>query len=59
MTTSREYRQFARRCTKWAAEAKTDDARNDFLNLAFDWTLAALHAGHAPQEAPPPKALAA
>ena len=59
MTTSHEYRQFARRCTEWAAEAKTDEARNDFLSLAFDWTLAALRVDEQPQEAQPPKALAA
>jgi len=58
MTTSHEYRQFAHRCTEWAAEAKTDEARDDFLNLAFDWTLAALRVDDALQEAQP-KALAA
>ena len=42
MTTSREYRQFARQCTEWAAETDTSEARNAFLDLASDWTLAAL-----------------
>jgi hypothetical protein len=42
MTTSREYRQFARECAKWAAETDTDEARNAFLDLACDWFFAAL-----------------
>jgi hypothetical protein len=42
MTTSREYRQFAHECTKWADETETDEARNAFLDLACDWTFAAL-----------------
>jgi hypothetical protein len=42
VTTSREYRQFARKCIKWAAEATTDEARNSFLHLAGDWIFAAL-----------------
>src|ERR1700680_4896536 len=42
MTTSREYRQFARQCTEWAAETDTSEARNAFHDLASDWTLAAL-----------------
>jgi hypothetical protein len=42
MPTSREYRQFARKCIRWAAEATTDEARNSFLDLAQDWTFAAL-----------------
>jgi hypothetical protein len=42
MTTPHEYRQFARQCTKWATETETDDARNAFLDLACDWTFAAL-----------------
>jgi hypothetical protein len=42
MPTSREYRQFARECIRWAAEATTDEARDSFLDLASDWTFAAL-----------------
>jgi hypothetical protein len=42
MTTSREYRQFARKCAKWAVETNTDETRNAFLDLACDWTFAAL-----------------
>jgi hypothetical protein len=53
MATSREYRQFARQSTKWAAEANTDEVRNAFLSLAADWTLAAIYADRAPKEASP------
>ena len=42
MTTSREYRQFVRECTNWAAEATTEEARKLFLELARDWTFAAM-----------------
>jgi hypothetical protein len=42
MTTSREYRQFAHQCTEWAVETDTDEVRDAFLDLARDWTLAAL-----------------
>jgi hypothetical protein len=59
MTTSREYRQFARQCTEWAAEADTSEARNAFLDLASDWTLAALCVDRAPKEEASSKAVAA
>jgi hypothetical protein len=42
MTTSREYRQFAQQCTEWAVETDTDEARDALLDLARDWTVAAL-----------------
>jgi hypothetical protein len=42
MTSSREYRQFARECTKWAHETDTEEAREAFLDLARDWSFAAL-----------------
>jgi hypothetical protein len=38
MTTSREYRQFARE----ADETDTNEAREAFLDLARDWRFAAL-----------------
>jgi hypothetical protein len=41
MITSREYRQFARECTKWAIETDTEEDRKSFLALAKDWTFAA------------------
>jgi hypothetical protein len=42
MITSREYRQFARDCTKWALETDTEEDRKSFLALAKDWTFAAM-----------------
>jgi hypothetical protein len=42
MTTSREYRQFARECAKWADQATTDETKKSLLDLAYDWTFAAL-----------------
>jgi hypothetical protein len=42
MTSSHEYRQFARECTKWAYETDTEEAREAFLGLARDWSFAAL-----------------
>jgi hypothetical protein len=42
MITSREYRQFASECTKWADETDTSEARKAFLELARDWIFAAL-----------------
>ena len=42
MTTAQEYRKFAEECLRWAAEADTEEDRNSFLELARDWTLAAL-----------------
>jgi hypothetical protein len=37
-----EYRHFANECLRWATEAETEDDRKAFLELARDWTLAAL-----------------
>ena len=42
MATVNEYRQFANECLRWAAEAETDDDCKAFLELARDWTFAAL-----------------
>jgi hypothetical protein len=42
MTTSHEYRQFARECAKYALETKKDEDRASFLALANDWTFAAM-----------------
>jgi hypothetical protein len=50
MTTSNEYRQFARECTNWASEAATDEIRDSFLDLACDWTFAALAVGRVENE---------
>jgi hypothetical protein len=43
MTTADEYRGYAKECLRWADEAETDDLRQSFLDMARDWTLAALH----------------
>jgi len=53
MLTPREYRQFARECTKWAVETDTAEARKSFLALAKDWTFAALAADRVETEAGP------
>jgi hypothetical protein len=42
MITSHEYQQFAHECTKWAIGAPTDQDRKSFLELACDWTFAAM-----------------
>jgi hypothetical protein len=43
MTTADEFREYAKECLQWADEAETDDQRQSFLDMARDWTLAALH----------------
>jgi hypothetical protein len=42
MATADEYRAYAKECLKWAAEAEADDDRRSFLEMARDWTLAAM-----------------
>ena len=42
MATADEYRQFANECLRWATEADTDEFRQSFLDMARDWTLAAM-----------------
>jgi hypothetical protein len=42
MTTADEFRQYAQECLQWADQAETDDERQSFLDMARDWTLAAL-----------------
>ncbi|MGB6539844.1 MAG: hypothetical protein WBF03_03085 [Xanthobacteraceae bacterium] len=42
MATVSEYKQFAKECLRWAAEATTEEDRKAFLDLARDWTLAAM-----------------
>jgi hypothetical protein len=42
MTTAQEYRKFADECLRWADEAETEEFRNAFIQMARDWTLAAL-----------------
>ena len=42
MATADEYRAYARECLKWADESEADDDRQSFLDMARDWTLAAM-----------------
>jgi hypothetical protein len=42
MSTADEYHKYARDCLRWAARARTEEQRKQFLNLAQDWTQAAL-----------------
>jgi hypothetical protein len=41
-TTAKEYREFAAECLRWATEVTQEDERQAFLDLARDWTLAAM-----------------
>ena len=45
MTTPNEFREYATECLQWAKEAETDEQRQSFLDMARDWTLAALRLG--------------
>jgi hypothetical protein len=42
MTTAKEYREFATECLRWATEVEAKDDRQAFLDMARDWTLAAM-----------------
>ena len=42
MFTVNDYHTYARDCLRWAARARTEEQRKQFLNLAQDWTQAAL-----------------
>jgi hypothetical protein len=42
MTTACEFREYAKECLQWADQAETDDQRQSFLDMARDWTVAAL-----------------
>jgi hypothetical protein len=42
MNTSVQYREYARECAQWAAEANTEEARSIFLKMAQQWMEAAL-----------------
>jgi hypothetical protein len=41
-TTAKEYREFATECLRWAMEVDSEEDRKSFLDLARDWTLAAM-----------------
>jgi hypothetical protein len=40
-STAKEYREFAAECLRWATEVAEED-REAFLDMARDWTLAAM-----------------
>jgi hypothetical protein len=42
MATVSEFKRYAVECKRWAAEAKTEEDRKALLELAHDWTLAAV-----------------
>ena len=42
MSTVNEYHTYARDCLRWAARARTEEQRRQFLTLAHDWTQSAL-----------------
>jgi hypothetical protein len=41
-TTAKQYREFAAECLRWATEVQTEEDRQSFLDMARDWTLAAM-----------------
>ena len=49
-----EYHKYARDCLRWAARARTEEQRKQFLSLVHDWTQAALLIdGLVPRDPPP------
>ena len=58
MSTVDEYHKYARDCLRWAARARTEEQRKQFLSLAQDWTQAASGLEGvqvAPQQVAPPQ----
>ena len=41
-TTAKEYPEFAVECLRWAIKVEAKDNRQAFLDMARDWTLAAM-----------------
>jgi len=41
MTSPQEFRQYAEECLRWARETQDDELREQLLNMANAWTLAA------------------
>jgi hypothetical protein len=41
-TTAKQYREFAAECLRSATEVQTEEDRKSFLDMARDWTLAAM-----------------
>jgi hypothetical protein len=56
MATADEFREYAQECIQWAEEAETDEQRQSFLDMARDWTLAALRLTMTPRQAKQPSA---
>jgi hypothetical protein len=48
VATSKEYRQYADECFGWAKSAKSDSAREIFLQMAETWLEAAILAVNEP-----------
>ena len=42
MATAKEFQEFADECMRWATDARTEDQRQTFLQMACAWTQAAL-----------------
>jgi hypothetical protein len=53
MTTAQDYRQFADECLRWADEAETEEFKDAFIQMARDWTLAAMQLEGACASPPP------
>ena len=51
-----EFHKYARDCLRWAARARTEEQRKQFLSLAHDWTQAALLIDGLVSSEPPPPA---
>jgi hypothetical protein len=54
MAKAQEYRKFAEECLRWADEAETEEFKDAFIQMARDWTLAAMRLEAV--AAPPPPA---
>ena len=46
MSRAQDYWKFADECLRWAAKAETEKERDTFLQMARDWTLAAMRLEH-------------
>jgi hypothetical protein len=53
MSTVDEYHEYARDCLRWAARARTEEQRKQFVSLARDWTHAASEIEGAPSAMEP------
>jgi len=55
MATAQEYRKFAEECLRWADEADTEEFKDAFIQMARDWTLAAMRLEAVAALPPPPR----